>query len=691
MSEPSAIRFVAFLSYAHADVKVARWLHGALEGFPIDPDLVGRTTARGPVPKRLSPIFRDREDFSGGHTLTDATIAALDASAALIVACSPVAATRHAVNEEVRLFRWRHPDRPVIPVIVDGTYPDSFPPALRFEIASDGNVTEGPVTILGADIREQADGRPLGLAKVVAGLTGLAPDDIFRRAERARRRTNRIRATIAASILALAGTGSYLYWRTLEQGTVIGSQQRTIASQDAREREIRQIVERELARNSTGEAASPNAEQDLAAAVRALLAQADKGDATARQIANLLRAGRTEEAIDVQVAAAEVRERRAAAETRRAAKDYREAAALAASAHPGRARDLYARAARLDPDDVEGLFQHAWAQLQASALDEAESAYLRILEIAKPGTNDRRIGLALYGLGDIHKQRGRLDVALLNYRRGAAIFERRIAAEPGNVLWQRDLSVSHIRIGDVQRAQHNLRAALDSFNASLAIRDRLAKSDPGNAGWQQDLSVSHIRIGDVQRAQDDLSAALDSYNAALAIRDRLAKSDPGNASWQRDLSVAHMRIGDVQIEQDNLRAALDSYQAALAIRVRLATSDTSNAGWQRDLAATHNKVGDALVEQENLPAALDQYRTSLEIMDRLAKLDPGNAGWQRDLARSLGRVAKIDAQVGEHERALGGFRRARSIIAGLAARSPNNAALPRDLAWFDEQIAELAR
>jgi hypothetical protein len=33
--------------------------------------LVGRDTARGPVPKTLHPIFRDREDFSGGHSLTD--------------------------------------------------------------------------------------------------------------------------------------------------------------------------------------------------------------------------------------------------------------------------------------------------------------------------------------------------------------------------------------------------------------------------------------------------------------------------------------------------------------------------------------------------------------------------------------------------------------------------------------------
>lgn len=93
-------KYRAFISYAHADERWAKWLHKELEGFRIDTDLVGRETAIGPVPKALRAIFRDREDFSGGHMLTEATIAALDASAALIVLCSTVAAGRPAVNEE---------------------------------------------------------------------------------------------------------------------------------------------------------------------------------------------------------------------------------------------------------------------------------------------------------------------------------------------------------------------------------------------------------------------------------------------------------------------------------------------------------------------------------------------------------------------------------------------------------------
>jgi hypothetical protein len=95
MGEPVDFKYRAFISYSHADTRWATWLHERLERYPIDKDLMGRQTALGPVPRTLRPVFRDREDFSGGHMLTEATIAALDASAALIVICSPRAAASH--------------------------------------------------------------------------------------------------------------------------------------------------------------------------------------------------------------------------------------------------------------------------------------------------------------------------------------------------------------------------------------------------------------------------------------------------------------------------------------------------------------------------------------------------------------------------------------------------------------------
>ncbi len=84
MTDPVALKYRAFLSYSRADTGWAKWLHRGLEGFRIDMDLAGRETSTGTIPKSLQPIFRDRDDFTAGHRLADKTLAALDASHALI-------------------------------------------------------------------------------------------------------------------------------------------------------------------------------------------------------------------------------------------------------------------------------------------------------------------------------------------------------------------------------------------------------------------------------------------------------------------------------------------------------------------------------------------------------------------------------------------------------------------------------
>ena len=201
------LKYRAFLSYSHADTNVAKRVHARLEAFRIDKDLIGRATQSGPVPESLRPIFRDRLEFDAGSSLEHKTLAALEDSAALIVLASPQAARSRYVNEEVRQFKSRHPDRPLIPLIVGGAsgnpVEECFPPALRFDVTKDGAITNTPVEILAADLREDGDGIELALAKVVARLIGLAPDDIYRRAERERRSQMRQARRVQALIYML--------------------------------------------------------------------------------------------------------------------------------------------------------------------------------------------------------------------------------------------------------------------------------------------------------------------------------------------------------------------------------------------------------------------------------------------------------------------------------------------------------
>ena len=199
-------RYRAFISYSHRDQAFARDLHRQLETYRVPSRLVGRETALGSVPRRLTPIFRDREDLAATGDLTASVRDALANSGTLIVVCSPDAVASRWVNEEIRAYRQLNPGGTILAAVLAGD-PDADPeaepqlacfPAALLEPGADGVASE-PVA---ADMRREADGRRMALLKLVAGLIGVSLDQLIQRD--LQRRQRRVTAITGASVLLSA-------------------------------------------------------------------------------------------------------------------------------------------------------------------------------------------------------------------------------------------------------------------------------------------------------------------------------------------------------------------------------------------------------------------------------------------------------------------------------------------------------
>jgi hypothetical protein len=92
----------------------------------------------------------------------------------------------------------------------------------------------------------------------------------------------------------------------------------------------------------------------------------------------------------------------------------------------------------------------------------------------------------------------------------------------------------------------DLAAARTAYQARLDIMTRLAAADPADTDWQRELSVSHIKLGDVAIAAGDLAAARAACQASLDIRVRLAAANPANTGWQRDLEGIRQMISSLE-------------------------------------------------------------------------------------------------------------------------------------------------
>ena len=445
MPDVAAMTYRAFLSYSHRDTAWAKWLHKALEGYRIDKDLVGRVTSTGPIPKTLSPIFHDREDFSAGHSLNEQTLAALECSEFLVVLCSPNAVKSAFVNEEVRRFKMLGRGARVIPVIIDGEPNDPerecFPSAVRFKLTTDGTISNECEEPIAADARREGDGKILAKLKVIAGILGLRLDEVIRRAERSRKRRNKFWMALAGVflVLAFAAFGSAAYaWQQLKTNEALlnatlkrATQIVDTAVEQAQQHHVPRAVTLQLLANAEG------LFDDMARLGRPTL------ELRYRKAWMLIEFARNYEVLG----------------------------------DSSKQRDRAAEAHRV--------------MLGVTAQDRANVEFRR------------ELGVTDLELGDVLMEQGNLQEALGSYLAGLAIFQRVADGDVENGVWQRDLLLSYLKVGDVLVKQGNLPEAFKNYNASLTVSQRLAGDDPRAAA--RDFSSCTSKSPTCKRCKETLS------------------------------------------------------------------------------------------------------------------------------------------------------------------------------------------
>ncbi|MBL8419422.1 MAG: TIR domain-containing protein [Dechloromonas sp.] len=226
-----------------------------------------------------------------------------------------------------------------------------------------------------------------------------------------------------------------------------------------------------------------------------------------------------------------------------AAEAARHIANLALLGDIDKAVRYYRRACQLDAGHSETWRLLGHACLTAGNTGAASEALSQALGLSMDAGDTWGQMASEGGLGDVATALGNLTGATRHYTAAMEIAVGRSARDPANTEWQRDLSVSHIKIGDVLVAQGDRPGALAAFRKGLAIGETLAQRDPDNTQWQLDLSVSHNKIGDVLVAQGDRPGALAAFRKGLAIRETLAQRDPANTEWQVDLAVSCSKLG----------------------------------------------------------------------------------------------------------------------------------------------------
>ncbi len=697
-------RYKAFISYSHADEAWGAWLQRSLERYRPPPALV-RDNGAGAGAGRLTPVFRDREDLPVAGNLNAAIQAALADSDYQIVLCSPNAAKSRWVNEEIKLFHRLHGPGRTFALIIAGepgaaAIPgredqECFPPALRFLLDADGEITATPAEPLAADVREAGDGKRFAFLKVAAGMLGVGLDDLVRRD--AARRARNLWAITGASLAGMAGAGALAFV------AIVKSNEATLMRGNAEN-----LIEFML--TDLKDKLEPVGSLDVLESVgdRAMAyyegqhLKALNDDALARRTKAMLLLGQIDFRRNDLAAAQE--------------------AYVAAEAATG-------EQLRRLPNNPDRIFDHAQAVFYVGEAARSRRdlviaerqmrEYFRLAqELVAIDKNDPKwrleLAYATSNLGIVNFDAGDYAGAIEAFKKSIEARRTLLQSAPDNRNLQQSYAyaLSWRALAELARGDHAAAAAL--FREQLAIYGADGETRSENFVVLGDAVVAQRRLAEAALGIGDLAGAAIAADAAAAIADRLLAREKENANWS--INASHIerirsRLAELQGDRANAERAAGR---ALSFADSVGQTDVGDQTFRGGVALALGRliaVGGQASELAAAAARLDALLADLRISESLDTIS-STASPSLALARHWketgeeGRAAKLlteataplarysDRLTAAARIALAGlyieqrqFDQARAIIADL---TKTGVAHP-DLSEFNQRIALLEK
>ncbi len=566
---PARHHYFAFLSYSHEDSADADWLHQELERFRVPSSLAGRLTGNGVIPRRLTPIFRDRQELAAADDLGEEIREALEASRCLIVLCSPAAARSKWTNAEIEAFKRAHPDGCVIAAIVAGepfasertdeTEEECLPPALRQKFDKRGRPTGKRNEPLAADLREGRDGRRRGLLTIVAGILGLALDDLVQRDHLRRQRR-----------LAGIAIGSFAGMFVATALAVTAIEARDSARDQRREAEG--LVEFMLGdlKDKLEPIGRLDALDGVGTRVLAYYEKRDTADLSDAALAQRSKALSLMGEVAVQ------------------RRDLDGASRLYRGAMAGTGEAI-----RRQPDDPQRLFDHAQN---------------------------------VFWIGQIAIFQGSLPQAASAFREYKRLADRMVALDPNSIKWRMEVYNAEANLAGVLTKQRRFEEAAALWNQLFRMISALTTADPRNREYRQSLVESLAWYADAERDLGRLANATALRERHVALLSQL-ESETGDVTYRQKLMSAQRYLGGLYAIRGRNDDALRQLRSAIATSDRLTATDSENSrpleeGFMARLAAANILLASGARDE-----AASMTQAGCELARNLLSKDPTIPAW----------------------------------------------------------------
>lgn len=324
------------------------------------------------------------------------------------------------------------------------------------------------------------------------------------------------------------------------------------------------------------------------------------------------------------------------------------------------------------------------------AVGEQAMAYFAAVPAAELSDEElARRSKALYQVGEVRVNQGRLPAARGAFEEAAALAAALVARDPQNEEWAFELAQGHFWLGQVDWNQRRFESARAEFEAYLAIAESCLARDGTQTRWRLEVAYASASLATVLADLGELDASERQLRRSITIKEDLVALEPGNLEWKASLANGLAWLASAMSARGRLAETGLLLQKELALRQELATREPANVQHQALLATARSQLGRALLQRGDLEGARREAARNLGVQERLAAGDPTHQERQRDLAVALRENAEILALDGLPTPARQQLSRAAAMLEALVARDPTQKEWERQLALTHIARADL--
>lgn len=310
---------------------------------------------------------------------------------------------------------------------------------------------------------------------------------------------------------------------------------------------------------------------------------------------------------------------------------------------------------------------------------ERALAYLDAL--SKEAGNDRDLllelgqGYARLGMvqGSINEPNlGHLTAALASFEKARAIFERLVAARPGDAAARFELAKVLGSLGQQHLSRFDRVKALEMAQREMELIESLPEAA------EVDRAAALFRLAVVlQNTKGRIEEAVPLWDRLAEIYERRLAAEPNSDPERRSVVLVNRYRTELEVSRKNLPAAERHLRRAIEVDEQRLAARPTDPLVLTDVSFDFAQLGFLANQQKRSAEAVEFYRKSLGIREKLLANDPANARLRIMVARNHATLGYSFHHTNRRADAAGSFRRAIATIRALPDRTPTvNAIFP---------------